>query len=81
MISHGNLNHPYIMQNQAIEILYPIISKLKCEVRMISPEKWFSNVDKNGDNRIDVEELTTHLNKILFREPKTLSNELMKKIE
>lgn len=47
-------------------VLYPPLGEAKLEVRMSTPEKWFSNVDKNGDLKIDADELSAHLKRLSF---------------
>ena len=67
------------MQKQALEILYPILAKMKAEVRLRDPENWFSIVDKDGDKSINVAELTAHLAKINFEEKTSFWGDLKKK--
>jgi len=38
---------------------------------MNSSEKWFASVDKNGDLKIDANELSAHLKKLSFSETKS----------
>jgi hypothetical protein len=49
-----------------MKVLYPPLGEAKLEVRMSTPEKWFSNVDKNGDLKIDADELSAHLKRLSF---------------
>jgi len=62
-----------------LEILYPLLAKLKTEVRLREPDNWFSIVDKDGDKAVNTGELTAHLTKIAFSESMNFFAELKKK--
>ena len=62
-------------------MLFPPLGDAKIEVRMNTPEKWFGNVDKNGDLKIDANELSAHLKKLSFTETKTFFNKLVSNYE
>jgi hypothetical protein len=49
IISKDHPENPYISQTEAKEVLFSLLGEAKMEVRLSTFEKWFSNVDKNGD--------------------------------
>ncbi len=63
-------SHPYITEEQAIEVLYPQVAYLKGEVRLRGPKKWILMVDKDENHNISVQGLTVHLGKIAFTDSK-----------
>jgi hypothetical protein len=57
IFSQDHPENPYFSQQEAMVVLFPPLGEAKMEVRMSTPEKWFGNVDKNGDLKIDAQEL------------------------
>jgi hypothetical protein len=57
IFSQDHPENPYISQPEAMVVLFPPLGEAKAIVRLSTPEKWFSTVDKNGDLKIDVQEL------------------------
>ncbi len=64
-----------------MKVLYPQLGESNIEVLGSTPEKWFRKVDKNGDLKIDANELAEHLKKLAFSLNKTFFTKIQSKYE
>ena len=76
IFSKDHPENPYISQIEAKEVLFPTLREAKMELCMRTFENWFNNVDKNGDLKIDAQELAAHLKKLSFTETKSFNFKL-----
>ncbi len=70
-------DHPdYISKAAATQVLYPILAKVKTEVKLRSVENWYNNMANGNQSRIGVSEISAHLKKLNFIETKSFWRDL-----
>ena len=68
-LCNSKCDHPdYISKAAATQVLYPVLAKVKTEVKLRSVENWYNNMANGNQSRIGVSEISTHLKKLNFVE-------------